>query len=144
MIEFQRSFNIGVATATPDGLIVPVVKNADGKSVLEISSEIRSLARLARTDRSNWKICATALSRSPAWVLWVESCNTNHQLSGSRYPGVHKIEERPVVREEEVVVRHMMNLSLSLDHRVVDGFLGGHLSARRDLPPGKPGPSFRN
>ena len=125
VIEFQRSFNIGVATATPDGLIVPVVKNADGKSVLEISSEIRSLARLAQDgqikleDLRDGTFTITSLG-ALGGILATPIIN---------YPevailGVHKIEERPVVREGEVVVRHMMNLSLSLDHRVVDGFLG--------------------
>ncbi len=125
LIRFQRSLNIGVATATREGLVVPVVKKADKKNVLEISKVIRSLAQQAREgtirveDLRDGTFTITSLG-SLGGVLATPIIN---------YPevailAVHKIEERPVVRDGEVVVRHMMNLSLSLDHRVVDGIVG--------------------
>ena len=125
LIQLKRSYNIGVGIATPDGLIVPVIKNAHDKSVLDISAEIRSLAEQARSGRIQLRdlrdgtFTITSLG-ALGGVLATPIIN---------YPevailGVHKIMERPVVREGEVVIRHMMNLSLSLDHRVVDGFVG--------------------
>ncbi len=125
LIQLKRSYNIGVAIATPEGLIVPVIKKADDKSVLDISAEIQSLAEQARSgklqleDLRDGTFTITSLG-ALAGVLATPIIN---------YPevailGVHKIRQRPVVRKGEVVIRHMMNLSLSLDHRVVDGFVG--------------------
>ncbi len=125
LIQLKQSYNIGVAIATPEGLIVPVVKNADDKSVFDISAEIRTLAEQARAgkiqlhDLRDGTFTITSLG-ALGGVLATPIIN---------YPevailGVHKIVQRPVVRNGEVVIRSMMNLSLSLDHRVVDGFAG--------------------
>ena len=125
LIQLKRSCNIGVAIATPEGLIVPVIKNADDKSVRDISAEIRSLAELARSGR----IQLQDLRDGTFTITSLGALGGVLATPIINYPevailGVHKIMERPVVRNGEVVIRHMMNLSLSLDHRVVDGFVG--------------------
>ena len=122
LIQLKRTYNIGIAIATPEGLIVPVVRNADDKSVCDISAEIRTLAEQARAGKIQLHNLrdGTFTITSLGGVLATPIIN---------YPevailGVHKIVQRPVVRDGEVVIRSMMNLSLSLDHRVVDGFVG--------------------
>ena len=125
LIQLKRSYNIGVAIATPEGLIVPVIKNADDKSVLDISAEIRSLGELARSGR----IRLEDLRGGTFTITSLGALGGVLATPIINYPevailGVHKIMQRPVVRKGEVVIRHMMNLSLSLDHRVVDGFVG--------------------
>ncbi len=124
-IRVRPDYNIGVATATAEGLIVPVVKHADRKGILELSNEIDSLAKRAQKgdakldDLKDGTFTITSLGMLGG-LLATPIIN---------YPevailGVHKITERPVVRDGRVVVRSMMNLSLSLDHRVVDGIIG--------------------
>ena len=125
LIQLKRSYNIGVAIATPEGLIVPVIKNTDDKSVLDISAEIRSLGELARSGR----IRLEDLRDGTFTITSLGALGGVLATPIINYPevailGVHKIMQRPVVRKGEVVIRHMMNLSLSLDHRVVDGFVG--------------------
>ena len=125
LIRFQPSLNIGVATATREGLVVPVVKKADKKSVLEISKLIRSLAQLAREGT----LRAEDLREGTFTITSLGALGGILATPIINYPevailAVHKIEERPVVRDGEVVIRSIMNLSLSLDHRVVDGVVG--------------------
>ena len=125
LIQLKRFYNIGVAIATPEGLIVPVIKKADDKSVLDISAEIQSLAEQARSGR----IQLEDLRDGTFTITSLGALGGVLATPIINYPevailGVHKIRERPVVRKGEVVIRHMMNLSLSLDHRVVDGFVG--------------------
>ncbi len=125
LILLKRSYNIGVAIATPEGLIVPVIKKADDKSVLDISAEIQSLAEQARSGR----IQLEDLRDGTFTITSLGALGGVLATPIINYPevailGVHKIKERPVVQKGEVVIRHMMNLSLSLDHRVVDGFVG--------------------
>ena len=125
LIQLKRSYNIGIAIATPEGLIVPVIKKADDKSLLDISAEIQSLAEQARSGR----IQLEDLRDGTFTITSLGALGGVLATPIINYPevailGVHKIRERPVVRKGEVVIRHMMNLSLSLDHRVVDGFVG--------------------
>lgn len=125
LIQLKRFYNIGVAIATSEGLIVPVVKNADDKSMLDISAEVRTLAEQARSG----KIQLEDLRDGTFTITSLGALGGVLATPIINYPevailGVHKIRERPVVRDGEVVIRHMMNLSLSLDHRVVDGFVG--------------------
>ncbi len=125
VIQLHREYNIGLAVNTEDGLIVPVLRQADQKGLLELLAEIDRLAGEAREGRARLEdlrggtFTITSLG-SLGGVLATPILN---------YPevaimGVHKISERPVVRNGQIVIREMMNLSLSLDHRVVDGAIG--------------------
>lgn len=121
-ILLHRSYNIGIATATPEGLVVPVIKAADTKSILELAAEITEITEGVRAGRVKIDDLQggtfTVTSLGPLGGL-VATPVINHPEVAIL--GVHKIQKRPVVREDRVVIREMMNLSLTCDHRVVDG-----------------------
>ena len=121
-ILVKKYYNIGIATSTSSGLMVPVVKDCDKKSVLEIAREVQELAEKARQGSLELHEVHdgtfTLTNIGPiGGVLSTPIIN---------YPeaailGLNKISKRPVVRDNQVVVRDMMYLSLSFDHRLVDG-----------------------
>lgn len=121
-IVLKRYYDIGIAVSTEEGLVVPVVRDADRKSFAEIEKEIGDLAARAR-DR---KLTLADLQGGTFSI-------TNGGVFGSllatpilNYPqvgilGMHKIEERPVAVNGQVVIKPMMYVALSYDHRIVDG-----------------------
>jgi len=123
-ILLKKVYHLGIATATEQGLVVPVIRDVDKKSLLELSSDIERLIAAARDGKSKLEdlkgstFTVTSLGRMGGLVA----------TPVINYPevailGVHRIEKRPVVREGAIVIRDMMNLSLSADHRVVDGYV---------------------
>ncbi len=124
-LVYKSRYNIGIATATPDGLTVPVLKNADRKNILEISREIGELADRARNRRSTMDDISdgtfTITSLGRLGGLFATPI-INHPEVGIL--GIHNLQERAVVRGGQIVIRQMMNLSVSFDHRVVDGDVG--------------------
>jgi pyruvate dehydrogenase E2 component (dihydrolipoamide acetyltransferase) len=126
-MEFvQRGdFHIGIAVASERGLVVPVVRHADRRSILELSQEIRRLAEAVRTGT----LATDDLGGSTFTITSLGKDGGIFATPIINYPevaimGVHKMAKRPVVRGDEVVVREMMNLSLSFDHRLIDGHVG--------------------
>jgi pyruvate dehydrogenase E2 component (dihydrolipoamide acetyltransferase) len=124
-IVLRKRYHVGVAAATADGLIVPVVKDADHKSLFEIA---RSLDELSEKTRSG-KATRDDLTGSTFTISSLGTLGGVLATPIINYPevailGVHKIKPTPVVRDGEIVIREMMNLSISLDHRVVDGYEG--------------------
>jgi pyruvate dehydrogenase E2 component (dihydrolipoamide acetyltransferase) len=124
-LVYRRYYHIGVATATQQGLVVPVVRDADQKSVLAIAKDIERLAEGARQGR----LSAGELSGSTFTVTSLGKQGGLLATPVLNYPevgilGVHRVKQRPVVRDGQIVVGHVMHLSLSLDHRVVDGHVG--------------------
>ncbi len=122
LILVRRYFNIGIATATESGLIVPVVKDADSKSILQLAREIGQLSEAARQG----KLKVEDLKDSTFTITSLGPLGGLFATPIINYPevaivGLHKITPRPVVRDGQIVIRDMMNLSVSLDHRVVDG-----------------------
>jgi pyruvate dehydrogenase E2 component (dihydrolipoamide acetyltransferase) len=119
----RRQYHIGLATATEDGLIVPVVRDADRKSIIEIAREIDRLAavtkagKATRDDLTGSTFTITSLG-ALGGVLATPILN--HPEVGIL--GVHKIAKRPAVSDDKIVIRELMNLSVSVDHRLVDGF----------------------
>ncbi len=130
-IVLKKYYNVGIATATDDGLIVPVVKEANRKSLLEIATEIERLAKAAREGK-------VALQDLQGGTFTITSLGALGGLFATpiiNYPevailGVHEIKRRPVVRENQIVIRDIMLLSLSFDHRVVDGDVGARFCKR--------------
>ena len=121
-IILKKYFNIGVAVDTPDGVIVPVIKGADQKTVLDIAKEAEGLAEKARER----KIDLADLKGSTFTITNVGFIGGTYFTPIPNHPevavlGLGRIEERPVVRGGKVVVRKVMPLSLTFDHRVVDG-----------------------
>ena len=121
-IVFHGDRNIGVAVDTPAGLVVPVIKNADQKRLRHIAKEIDELARAARegTIRSEDLRGGTFTVTSPGpFGGLMATPIVMHPQSGIL--GVHRAVDRPVVRNGQVVIRKMMNLSVTFDHRILDG-----------------------
>ena len=119
-IILKKYFNIAVDT--PDGVIVPVIKGADQKTVLDIAKEAEGLAEKARER----KIDLADLKGSTFTITNVGFIGGTYFTPIPNHPevavlGLGRIEERPVVRGGKVVVRKVMPLSLTFDHRVVDG-----------------------
>jgi pyruvate dehydrogenase E2 component (dihydrolipoamide acetyltransferase) len=125
VIELKQHYNIGIAAQTPDGLLVPVVKNAEGRNIKELATEI---ARLTE-DAQKGQIKLEDLQGGTFTITSLGAMGGIMATPIINFPevailGVHKIAQRPVVRSGEIVIREMMNLSLSQDHRVVDGAIG--------------------
>lgn len=124
-LVYKKYYNIGVATATEAGLMVPVVQNADHLRLFELAKQIERLSRaaqdgtLAPEDLRNSTFTVTSLGKQSGLLA---TPILNHPEVGIL--GVHRIKEKPVVRHGEVVVGKVMLLSLSLDHRIVDGHVG--------------------
>ena len=125
-IVMKKRYHIGVATATDSGLMVPVLRDADQLSLLDIAREVRRLGEGARTGQ----LARDELSGSTFSITSLGTIGgvlatpiLNHPEVGIM--GVHAIRKTPIVNErDEIVIGHMMNLSMSFDHRVVDGFEG--------------------
>jgi pyruvate dehydrogenase E2 component (dihydrolipoamide acetyltransferase) len=121
-VILKKYFNIGVATDTPEGLMVPVVKNAKEKSIFELAQELTQLAEKAR-DRT---IDLADLKGGTFTISNYGALGGIYATPIINYPevailGVGKIKDTPVVRNGKVVVRKILSLALSFDHRVVDG-----------------------
>jgi len=124
-IILKKYFNIGVATDTPEGLMVPVVKNAKDKSILQIAQELTQLVEKAR----NRTIDLADLKGGTFTISNYGALGGIYATPIINYPevailGVGKIREIPVVRSGKLVVRKILSLALSFDHRVVDGAEG--------------------
>jgi len=121
-IVYHDHYDIGVAVDTPSGLVVPVVHDADKKRLREIAAEIDRLAEAARSgtlDMSELRGGTfTVTSPGPFGGLMATPIVFHPQ---SAILGVHRAIERPVVRDGQVVVRTMMNMSITFDHRILDG-----------------------
>ena len=121
-ITIKRDIHIGVAVALEDGLLVPVIQNADKKGLQQLGKEVADLAERARTKRLN-----------PEEVQGGTFTITNHGGTGSLFStpiihqpqiailGVGAVQKRPVVIHDAIAIRPMCYLSLSFDHRVIDG-----------------------
>ncbi len=122
---YKKYYNIGVATATDSGLVVPVVHDADCLRLFELATEIDRLSQAAKEgslspeDLRNSTFTITSLGKHSGLMA---TPILNHPEVGIL--GVHRIKERPVVRDGEIVVGKVMLLSLSFDHRIVDGHVG--------------------
>jgi pyruvate dehydrogenase E2 component (dihydrolipoamide acetyltransferase) len=121
-IVFHDNYDMGIAVDTPAGLMVPVVKDADKLRLRDLAREIDRLASAAREG----KLIAhelrgstfTVTSPGPFGGLMATPIVFHPQ---SAILGVHRATDRPVVRDGQIVIRKMMNLSITFDHRVLDG-----------------------
>ena len=121
-IILKKHYNIGIAANTDDGLVVPVIHDADRKTIFELAAEIAQLADRARQG----KLSHDEIAGGTFTITNVGSVGGLFTFPVINYPevgilGTHSIQERPVVRDGQIVVRHMTYLSISFDHRVVDG-----------------------
>jgi pyruvate dehydrogenase E2 component (dihydrolipoamide acetyltransferase) len=118
----KKDVHIGLATDTEEGLTVPVVKHVDRRSILDLAAEVQRLTEAARAR----KIAVEDLKGGTFTITSAGSIGGILATPILNYPevgilGVYKISDRPVVRDGQVVIRKMANLSITLDHRIVDG-----------------------
>jgi 2-oxoglutarate dehydrogenase complex dihydrolipoamide succinyltransferase (E2) component len=121
-LHVKRYFNIGMAVARDNSLIVPVVKHCEQKSLLQVAREMRELGDRANSDSLTLEeISGGTISITNAGGLGALGSTPIIVKPQVAILGVHKIVEKPVVRDGEIVVRPILNFGLSFDHRVVDG-----------------------
>ena len=121
-IVYKNYYHIGVAVGTEKGLVVPVVREADRLSLAEIEQKISDFGRRARDGKlsiEDMQGGTFTISNGGVYGSMMSTPILNAPQSGIL--GMHRIEERAVVRAGQVVVRPMMYLALSYDHRIVDG-----------------------
>jgi pyruvate dehydrogenase E2 component (dihydrolipoamide acetyltransferase) len=121
-IVLKKQYGIGMAVDAEDGLVVPVIRDAGEKTIVELAREIEQLSKRARTG----KLSISDLSGGTFTVTSIGSIGGLFSYPVIHPPeaailGLHKIVRRPVVRGGEIVARDMMYLSLSFDHRLIDG-----------------------
>ncbi len=124
VIQLRKYYNLGIATAAPEGLIVPVVKHVDTKDILQLAREIATLVESARAGKITLEeLQGGTFTLTSLGALGGVLATPIINLPQVAILGIHKISQKPVVRNEQIVIRDMMNLSISLDHRVVDGIV---------------------
>jgi 2-oxoisovalerate dehydrogenase E2 component (dihydrolipoyl transacylase) len=123
IVHRHEAVHIGIATQTPNGLLVPVVRHAEARDIWDCAAEVQRLAAAAR----DGKTTRDELSGSTITITSLGAIGGVVTTPVINYPevaivGVNKIVERPMIRDGQIAVRKMMNLSSSFDHRVVDGW----------------------
>lgn len=121
-ILLMKEYHIGVATDTEEGLVVPVIHHADHLSLLQLAEAVQSLADKARSRKLSTADVSggtfTISNVGPIGGLFATPIINHPEVA---ILATHKMEKKPVVRNDEIVIRQMMNFSLSFDHRVADG-----------------------
>lgn len=128
-LVLRKTYDIGIATSTDAGLMVPVVRGCDRLSILEIASEIDRVARAARDGKSQKE----DLGGSSFTITSLGKLGGLFAPPIINYPevgilGIHAIKKKPVVRGDQIVVGEIMNLSFSFDHRIIDGDVGANFA----------------
>src|SRR5690606_38698571 len=125
VIRRYRQVHIGVAVAIEEGLITPVVRDADRKGVAEISREVRELAARARERKlTPEEYTGATFSISNLGMFGIEEFTAIINPPEGAILAVGSVEEKPVVEDGEIVVRPRMKMTMSCDHRVIDGATG--------------------
>ncbi len=124
-LVYRKYFNIGMAASTDAGLMVPVIKDADRRSLLDIAREVDRLAQDAKSGKSK-------VEDLQGSTFTITSLGADGGLFATpiiNFPevgilGIHQIKQKPVVRDGQIVIGEVMLVSLSFDHRIVDGHIG--------------------
>lgn len=131
-IVLKKYYNLGIAVDTPDGLLVPVIKNADHKGLLELGQEVQGLAEKARQR-------TLSLDDIQGGTFTLTNYGAVGALSGvpvikhpeSAILGIGTITKKPVVGpEDQIVIRHILPVTLAFDHRFIDGGSAGRFMQR--------------
>lgn len=130
-VYIKKYINLGMAVDTPDGLIVPNIKNAENLSVFELASKIRQLA----DDTIARKISLDQQQNGTFTITNFGSVGIAYGTPVINYPelaiiGIGKIEKKPIVVGDEIKIASMLPLSLAVDHRIIDGADGGRFLLR--------------
>ncbi|PLX09975.1 MAG: dihydrolipoamide acyltransferase [Marinilabiliales bacterium] len=119
---YKKYYNIGIAVDTPDGLVVPVIRNVDKKTIFELASEINEMAHKAR----NKEISLDDMKDGTFTITSFGSIGGMFAVPVINYPqagilGIGRIVQKPVVKNNQIVPGNVLPLSMSVDHRIVDG-----------------------
>lgn len=121
-IVLKKYYNIGIAVALDEGLLVPVIKGADRKSIVELARAIEDLSRRARERQlTPAEVMGSTFSITNAGIFGALLSTPIINQPNVAILGIHKVSERPVALEGQLAIRPMMYLTLSFDHRAVDG-----------------------
>ncbi len=121
----KKYYHIGIAAQGPQGLAVSVVRDADKRSIFDLSKEIDRLGEAVRSGTATRDdLVGSTFTISSLGKLGGVLATPIINFPEVAVLGVHKIEERPAVRNGQIVARHLMNLSISIDHRLADGWDG--------------------
>jgi 2-oxoglutarate dehydrogenase E2 component (dihydrolipoamide succinyltransferase) len=121
-IVYHHYYDIGMAVSTPNGLMVPVVRDIDKKSMAEIEGGLRDLAKKGRDGKlsmADLQGATFSITNGGVFGSLLSTPIINPPQSGIL--GMHKIQDRPMAVDGKVKVRPMMYVALSYDHRIVDG-----------------------
>ena len=130
-IIYKHYVNMGVAVALDNGLVVPNIVDADKKSLTEISAEVKELAKLAREGKlPPEKLRGGTFTITNLGMYGIESFSPIINQPEVAILGVNTMEDKVVVRNGEMCIRPIMNLSLTADHRVVDGSVAAQFLQR--------------
>jgi pyruvate dehydrogenase E2 component (dihydrolipoyllysine-residue acetyltransferase) len=125
VVRYYEQADIGVAVAIEDGLITPIVRAADQKSLGEIAAEVRDLAERARNRKLRpEEFLGATFSISNLGMFGIDEFTAVINPPEGAILAVGAMAPKPVVRNNEVVVRQMMRVTMSCDHRVIDGATG--------------------
>ncbi|HYV83904.1 MAG TPA: pyruvate dehydrogenase complex dihydrolipoamide acetyltransferase, partial [Pyrinomonadaceae bacterium] len=125
IVRYYEQADIGVAVAIEDGLITPVVRAADQKSLSQIAGEVRELAERARSKRLKpEEYTGATFSVSNLGMFGIDEFTAVINPPEGAILAIGAMSAKPVVRENEIVIRQMMRVTMSCDHRVIDGATG--------------------
>jgi 2-oxoglutarate dehydrogenase complex dihydrolipoamide succinyltransferase (E2) component len=130
-IILKRYYNIGVATDTEQGLVVPVVKDVDRKDIFELAGEIEKLSTKARSGQLTLdEVHGSTFTITNVGAIGGLFATPIINIPEVAILGLHKIAKRPVVRDGKIEIRDTTYLSLSFDHRVLDGAYAARFTSR--------------
>jgi len=129
-IVYKKYFNIGFAADTPNGLVVPVIKNADQKTIVELSKEILDLSKRAR----DGKLKVDEMKGSNITITNIGSIGGTYATPVINHPevailGMYKIDEKPVIKDGQLKAIKVMNYTMTADHRLIDGAVAARFLA---------------
>ena len=125
IVRYYEHADIGVAVAIEDGLITPVVRAADQKSLSQIAAEVRELAERARTKRLKpEEYTGATFSVSNLGMFGIDEFTAVINPPEGGILAIGAMTAKPVVRDNEIVIRQMMRVTMSCDHRIIDGATG--------------------
>jgi pyruvate dehydrogenase E2 component (dihydrolipoamide acetyltransferase) len=121
----KKYYHVGIAAQGPNGLVVTTVRDADMRSIFDLSREIDRLGDAVRSNTATRDdLTGSTFTVSSLGKLGGVLATPIINFPEVAVVGVHKIEEKPAVRNGQIVIRHLMNLSISVDHRLADGWDG--------------------
>ncbi len=124
-IVLKKYYHIGIAAQGPQGLAVSVLRDADRRSIFDLAQEIQRLGDAVRTGTaSREELTGSTFTITSLGKLGGVLATPIINFPEVGIVGVHKMEQKPAIRDGEIVARWLMNLSISLDHRLVDGWDG--------------------